>query len=430
MATKSPKKEREVRGTLYGNTLEGPQGIFVFALLSLCLSCCALVVCSDLLTKSGPLRLFLLQLFVIVLCLGWFAFTICDDIKSFFLAWLGACGLCASSVVMLLTQQAIAFWITLSVLAAAAVVEVFSDDDDLEENFFNSIYVLWVVVGVTITLGNTELFDYSKPAMAIREIHLFLDVRYATTAVFLLCMLIKAVVEAFRDGAPDIPPIPDPTMSESSPEESSMLRAVFRPFVILINSILKVLHLFANVVWTLIALFVTYLVRTGVNLANNFFEIISQRRVWRSIIRVVVTFVLTIGLVRIAILASPQVSFYLTNLTSYTTISFHTAGAIALTWTAGLYFFAMFAILVVCKIWSFDDFFNPTLFGGSMILIGLWLAGLVMYGLAQITQLGIVGFGWHGLLSLGVFTLTNSCVVGVVLTIQLIRRLINVDSSE
>ena len=284
------------------------------------------------------------------------------------------------------------------------------------DQFINSLYLLWVVLGAIITLGNTTLFPYARPATAISQITIFLNIRYILTGLFLLVCLVTSIVRAFRGGVRRIPSLPPLTL-DSSVYVRPALAALLKPFDIVVNAMVRLLWFVADTIWKLLALLGTYLGRTGKNLANQLYELVFSKDIWKSIIRVLATFVLVVGLVYGTAWVSPTIWSYLTSNVSYSAALTMDSDMRSF-WQVVAYFLGtLFAILFFFWIWDYEDQVYQALFGGSMIIVGVGLAGLLMYALAQLKTLAIVGFD-----RLGPFTFTILCVVGIVFVGQLVRR--------
>lgn len=409
-----------VQQKTFTNPLEGGAGIVVFLAIVLSLVAVDFVVCSAILPLDPPTKQLILQLFIIVIGLGWYAFTIASEVGDFFVYWLFLAMGCGAPVALVLTQNLYTFWASLVIVDIFAIFIVAGNKTGAWEKFIVSIYALWVVTGAIITLGSTDYFPYAKPAADLKEVHNFLDVRLIITVFLLFIFIIKAIWQAIRKGRPDIPSIPDFTIPDIPRQQVSILATAFRPFVIVINGLLKILQVLTDILWKLLAAAGTYLGRFGANLANQVFDLISQGGVWFDIIRVLLTFFLVIGFSYGAILVSPQVATYLTTDAPFSSISWDAPVTLALKYTIGFFFLSLIGILITCWMWQLDEFAMQTIFSGSIIIVTCALAGGIMYAAARINYLSISGFS-----ALGVFSLLILIVIVAVFFVQIFKRIAN-----
>lgn len=341
-----------------------------------------------------------------------------SDTKDFYGILLLIVFFCGSIISMIIIPNIYSFLLSLLIVNICAILEIIEKNRESLNKFTNSLYLLWVVTGIFVTLGNTYYIPYAKPATEIAHIHYLLDVRYLITIFLFLTLLIKAIWKAIQQGRPDIPSFPDLTLPDIPREQISIIATVFRPFVIVINAFLKTFQTILDILWKLAALVLTYLGRFGKNLANQFFDIITSGNIWISIFRVLLTFFLVVAFTYATILTSPHIILYLTSTTSFASLSTYPQVALALKWMIGFFLLSLFAIIIICLLWEVDEFMLKTVFSGSIILVACSLAGAIMYLTARIQYMNVIGFD-----SLGVFSLVILIVVASVFVFQLIRRI-------
>ena len=210
------------------------------------------------------------------------------------------------------------------------------------------IYVALVVTSIFITVGNTHYFPYAKSAIALSKIHLFLDVRYFISFVFLVLAVGNAVLTAFQAGQPNnIPTLPkNIKLPNVGGDPHSIARAIFQPFVSVLNFIIHdVIVNFIDKILQLIALFLVYLYRTGINIANNFFNLLLKQSLWKSIIRALLSFAMILLFAHGVLLILPHLYFYLTNFNPFSLTL--TRPIISLAWTIGFFLFTFVSIFSV-----------------------------------------------------------------------------------
>lgn len=408
------------------NPLTGLNGIIVFVLLVIAGVGVALAGCSTALGLPVPTELIVIELFTILVALGWIVFTISDNSDMFFRVGAIVAALSGPVIAMVLTLAPILFWLSLVILLVLAVTISLEETESTKiwERIFISIYVAWVVAGITVTLGSTRYLPYATPATAISEVHFLLDARYLLTSLLLLSAVGNAMFKAFEAGWPSISPPPSIGLLNIPDTSDSPNTTLFRPFLVVTNVILLIVDKLTSLLWQLSALVLAYLYRTGVNLADHFYSLITNRIIWRAIGRVLLTFLTTLVFTEAVTLAAPEFHLYLTKVTSLSSISLSIA--IAMVWMGVFALLTLCCVLFICWLWKPGGrFIDPASFGGTMILVALSLSGGVMYVVAKTRILNIIGFD-----SLGLLTLLILILIGSVFLYQMAQRVTGVTAKK
>lgn len=394
-------------------------GIYVFIALVLFNLAVAVLVCSETLTFETFYRQLVIEVSAIIIAIGWFAFA--TDNSSENIQELGVIFLLSSLfvspiVVMILTNSSVAFWISLLLIGIMAVSNALEKVDSAWEKALTLLYVVWVIVGIVITMGQTKFFPYASSAFIPSQVHFILDIRIIVSILFLFLLLIKAVLNSIRSGRPAIPSLPNLQLSDSSDEPNSLIEAILQPIIIVLNVILLAIMKVTETIWQLISSAIVYLYRIGVSLANEFYDLLSNSNVWKSILKTFATFVIIYLFVHAIVFMTPHFISYLTSVESVFSVSIDTV--VSLAYVSGVYLAAFLGMLCVNALWEInDEFLVSSVFCGSMIILAISLAGGIMYGLARIDMLQIVDFK-----SLGLFSLSILIVVGAVFVYQVGRR--------
>jgi hypothetical protein len=283
-----------------------------------------------------------------------------------------------------------------------AAFDALESKKDLWENLLSSLYVVWVVAGIFITLGNTSYFPYAKPIKELSKIHPLLEIRFLLAIILFALSVVHAVNKAFQEKKPAIPLIQKPELRDVS----DSVPPIFRPFVQVLQLILDVLLVVGinilNFIWLGIAKFAAYVVRTGKNLGIHFLNLFVNSKLWKSIIRTLFSFVLILSFTEAILPTLPNlIDYYLRGV--YPFYSLHGGAFIALVKIGGLVLLTFFCIFFIWSFWqhkkSLAEIRDQGSLGLAFILFAFALSGWVMYGLTHFREFKIIGFSSFGLFS-------------------------------
>lgn len=390
---------------VYSGPLDGRTAKVVFISLMLFGVLVAILVCSDSLGLATSTRHLVLSVFVTITACGWFAFTGSEGKDKFFR--LSAVSLLIVSLLVAMTQPEarFAFWLTFLLILSTAIFGALENKKDFWGNLLSSLYVVWIVAGVFITLGNTNYFPYAKPIKELSKIHPLLEVRFLVSIVLLALSVVYAVNKAFRERKPDIPLIQKPELRDIS----AGILAIFRPFVqvlqVILNVLLEIGINIVNFIWLGLAKFAVYVARTGRNLGNHFLNLLLNGKIWKVIIRTLFSFVLTLCFTgAILPMMSRFIDYYLRSV--YPFYSIHGETLVSLIKVGGLSLFTFLCIFLIHSLWqpkkSLAEIWDQGSSGSTFIFVAFWLSGVIMYGLAhfrEIFKINIIGFSSLGLFS-------------------------------
>jgi len=402
--------------------LGGVGAVLYFILLVLLVLLTALVTCSRYFEIPYELKLLTVEFFVIIISIGWFSFTVSKDLGDFQLHMLGLSILVGPIIGMHLLNSAGLFWISLLITTLCAILLVLKSDSVKNHGFWikllTTVYVAWVVVGIIVTLGGKHFFQYASKITILTDIHPYLDLRYLLTGILLTAAVGDAWVNAYRAGLPHIRSLPDLRFKDPRNTPTSFTQAILRPFIIVINVGLLIFQVITNIFWKLIVIVLTYFYRIAVNLANRLFELLSDKNIIIWVARVLVTFILVSLFTRGVIYVSPIALTYLLSTIPFLTLPPDKSALIILT---GFFLMTFLLILCLCTLWDdFDDvYLIPAASYATVILIAFFLTGLFMYGLAEVSQLDIVGFNAK---SPGPFSILILGILGSLFTFQILKR--------
>jgi len=403
-------------------SLDGPlpskAGTIVFVVLGIAGAFVGLLLCSTLLNLQSATKIVIIELFVFFLAAGWLSFSIAYSLDSFLLKAAIITALYLPMVGMILSGLGILFWLTLLLMTFLVVTSVQNEVEVSQpwSKLLVALYAAWVVTGVIVTLGSPKLFGYADAASTLSEFHFLLDARYLLTIVLLLAAFGDAMFKAFGAGLPKLPP--SPTIKPFGSIVESEFPALLRPFFVFLNLFVMIVQALVNLVWQLVGLVVAYLYRTAKNLAQHFYDLVTDTQLVWVIGRVVLTFVVVlIFTLHLAAEASDLV-LYITSQTA----PFSLTGEILV---AILRIF-LFAAMAVGSVLHFSWMWRPikrktnkvvldhAASGGSIILVDLALSGAVLYVLAKTNILSLLGFD-----SVGVFTWLFLLLLGSVFVYHL-----------
>lgn len=414
MATKSQ--------TIIDNKLENPiagsTGVAVFIGLILVGAGIAFVLCSEIVDLPEWIKEVTLQIYCLVISLGWFSFTANKNSKDLFDSLWGLGFLTGVIAGMIINPHPAFFWFSLLAVVGIGIIDILDEVLNGWNLLSACLYITWIVAGAFITLGRTSYLPYASPILAISQIHFLLDIRFLVTGLVLLIFTGKAIIEAFDEGTPTIPSLPQLRLQDIRSASGDFVAAVLQPFVIIINAILVVIQKITNVIWQVIATVAVYLFRTGSNLANHFLDVVLNSRIWLSVFRALYSFIVILSVALIVKSISPSIRSYLVSNTSLSSLSSENMWNIIL--LAGMFAFILILIVSLCKVWRIlDKPLSKAAFGGSMLMITWSLAGGVMYCLKLFDVFKLYGFE-----SFGVYTLLIILIVSSVFIFQIIKRLL------
>lgn len=390
---------------VYSGPLEGRTAKVVFVLLVLFAVLVAILVCSDSLGLATSTRHLVLSVFVTITACGWFAFTGSEGEDKFFRVSVISLLIVSLLVAMTQPDARFAFWLTFLLILSTAILGALENKKDFWENLLPSLYVVWIVAGVFITLGNTSYFPYAKPIKEFSKIHPLLEIRFLISIILFALSVVYAVNKAFRERKPDIPLVQEPALRDISVG----ILAVFRPFVQVLQVILNVLLgigiNIANFIWLGIAKFAVYVARTGRNLGNHFLNLLLNGKIWKVIIRTLFSFVLALCFTgAILPMMSRFIDYYLRNV--YPFYSIHVGNLVSLVKVGGLTLSTFLCIFLIHSLWqpkkSLAEIRDQGSLGLAFIFVAFALSGGIMYSIAhfrEIIKINIIGFSSLGLFS-------------------------------
>ncbi len=395
----------------YSGPFEVRTAFIVLPVLALLGLLVALPLCSNLGGLSDSGKELLLGVFITGLACGWFAFTGTETKVGFVGVFFLSLMIASLLIAMAHSDSGFPFWMALLSMVFTAVVGMLDGEKDRWENLLTSLYIMWVVVGVVVTLGSEDFFQYAKPALKLSEIHPLLELRYLLSVLFLSLSLVHAVRNAFLDDRPKIPVLPSYALPDVSAEMHPILRPVFQALQVVLNLLFLVIITVTNIVWTLLATVAAYFIRTGKNLAFRFYQSLSDGTIWQSIARILLTFGLVFLFARGILPALPKlIRPYLTVDLPFYFKTWDTL--VVLIEIGGLALLVLFCIAFIWALWQNRkgvlEIANQGLFGLAMMVFAFALSGAGMYGMARINSLDIVSFR-----SLGLFLFLAIVFVGL-----------------
>jgi hypothetical protein len=399
------------------NPLRGAVGVVLFILLIVLSSWVVFLICGRV-AQSYPIqRTVFTHIYLVTLILGWFAFVVTNDSEEFFIAIVALAATAGLVMAMVITLHPVLFWISLALVVAFAIAAVLDNlnSEGRIQQLLASIYTAWLISGFVVTLGKSSYLLYSTPALKIAHIHYLLDVRYLLSGLALLIFIARALFEAFDEGMPTIPKLPEILLPVSSTQSEIDL---LRPFLIVINSILFVIQKSTGAVWQVVATIATYLFRAGRNLAELVLNLILNGKIWSSIIKVIVTFTSVILVAKVTQLTFPPLVTYLATSTSPLTISHQ--NLINFGFFSLMFMVVLGLIVGLCRIWNVSDApLQRAAFAGTVLMLVWSLTGVAMYALTRFDLLYLYGFR-----SVGAYTLLMGLIVASVFVVQVFDRLL------
>jgi hypothetical protein len=247
-----------------------------------------------------------------------------------------------------------------------------------------------------------------------------LDLRYMLSGVFLILLLLRAVVLAFRKRHPLIPALPLFSFNSAQVKTDSIISITFRPVLIILDVVLLLLQRVVNILWRLLATVFAYLKRIGVNLGNQCYDIISNGSMWLTIVRTMVTYIALIAFAYSVIPLTQDARFYLTVNSSFAELS---SVSIPLVYLGRMLLFFICTLLVIaliCWMWRIKDFSYRLVYCGSLYLVSYAFSAVIVYLLRAYSNLNIVGFS-----SIGLYTTIFATIIILVFVFQLAKRLVD-----
>lgn len=438
MPVNSKTKPKETTPAKLENPLDGATGVAVFTLVVLLGAGVVFITCSETaltfffdwmkwailplsFTEAEKLILPLIQIFCLLIILGWVAFTGSRDGGDFFIGIVVFGLMLIAFVTAVIYPNHISFWASLLILVLMSFIAV-EDKTDFSDDwtkFTAYIYTAWIVSSLFITLGRTSYLPYAEPLVSISQIHFLLDIRILATALILIIFIGKAVIDAADKGIPEIPALPNLKIPElESFAANNLGAAIVNPFINVINAILLVLQKITNLIWYMVATVGVYLYRVGSGLAEYFVKLILESEIWLAIGKTLLTFTFAVIVILGTGYLSPLIKFYLTSDTSFFSISADIFWIIML--LAGGFAGSLCLIVLTGTIWEFKgNLLGKAAFAGSMLLIAWALSAALAYGFNASAFMTLRGFN-----SMGIYSLFIIVIIGLVFLFQVARSVI------
>jgi hypothetical protein len=391
------------------NPLPGLNGIVVFVILGILGAVVDCLVCWTYLNFSNPSKNVIAEIFVVLLLIGWLAFSMAGNVESFIARGLTIVVLYSPLIAMTVIEISPLFWATLLAMVGIAVVTVLNEVETEEPwtKVITAIYAAWVVAGVFVTLGSSRLFGYAESAENLAEFHFLLDARYLITVILLLAAFGEALFNAFEAGLPKLPPSPKLPRLDDAHLSDSAVGMLMRPLFVFANLFIMIADALVTLVWQLIGYIVTYLYRTGKNLAHQFYALITNTKIVKAVGRVIGTFVVVLIYMWFLKAIAPDIVLYLVRTTSLFSLSSEIL--LAMIRLMFLAIFSIGSVLLLTHLWKAGrSALEQAAFGGSTIMVGLALSAALMYLIARTHLIEIVGFESIGILSLLLVLLLGS----------------------
>lgn len=392
--------------------------IFLFVLLVCAGVVTAFVICSDLFDWSVGVKSVILQIYIIVAVFGWFAYSSSMGMSEFQRQLAIVCGVSFPVIGLVMTMHMTFFWITLIVFVILGIYSALNKADAKTEwdTFIVSIYAAWIIVGIVVTVGSTRFLPYAESAIDLANIHIFLNIRFVVTALLIIALVGKALVDAFNGPPIKISPLQSITLSSGVDDSASPFSALLKALLVVLDAVLSVIQKLTNGVWYVMALLAIFIYRTGINLGNHVVDLVKNGGVWIGIFRVVLTYIVIIAFALMTTASSERITSYLNNDTSIFVVSMGDLGTFLL--ATFLFSIAMGFVVLECVIWKLGE--SPlfrSAFGGAMLLVGYALSGYVLYLFGKIDTLHIRGFQ-----TMGLYSLLMLFAVGSVFIYQISKR--------
>lgn len=393
------------------NPFEWRTGVVAFFALVFGGVAVSVIVCSEALSWPETLRFALLKLFIIWTAFGLFAFVACKNRSGFVHSYLATIALAGPVIATMLAESAGTFWVSFCLVGFTSVMKVHSVFKERWKSILVSIYAGGIAVSVFVTVGLT-IRSFARPAQLLAEVFPLLDVRLFVSMVFIMWLGMNAILQTFRAGIPVVKPLPQAPKLGDANLSRPMMDAFLEPLLYVINLISKAFRTLANILWLLIAVFIVFINRTGVNLASHLWSLLFNKEVWRAIMQVL----LTLGVVMLfaaflTLVQSVLVSYLKNNTAFYASISAAIDAATALATIGAFSLLTIFSIIFVCWLLDIGDNIPSSVgYGLSTILVAFSIAGGLMYGLSRIEAWKITGFDSIGLFSLSMVVLLISIV--------------------
>jgi hypothetical protein len=291
------------------------------------------------------------------------------------------------------------FWLTLAAWVLFGILffilgEANSGTFSLEF-FIATVGVAWAISGTIISLGTLSFLPYASPALrGLGSARLLLDLRYSLGLIFLASILIATMIRAFRTQPPTLPTLAAWKIAE--PTAEGIIASAVLPFIGLINVLLLVGCLITDYLLKAVLLVVFYFVEIGSNIVEILRRVFRENPVIVTSAKVIGAFILSV----VALLSARASVFYIIPYLQ----SSNWWSELAELWIVVL----SFAIILLCIggiTRTFIASADCAVVALATLLSVVFVAGLLLYGLARVDFLGIMGFDFPGPFSVAMVAL-------------------------
>ena len=369
------------------------QGITIFATLVFGCFLVAMSCCADGLRSPEWITTTLIQILLISVVFGWYAFATLENQAIFFFRF-ALVSLCTVVILMVLTKQAFLFWLCLAYAAGITCIKVMSETKvkRRQDGVLMGIYTALIVVSAIIYGGSIKEFQYAKPALDLRAVNIMFDIRYCLGCILAIGLIGNSLFEAFEEKPPIVPNLPWVNHVFNPIDGKSMFSAIFKEFfrfgVLLINFIIDHTHRIVNAFWKLIAFIFVYSRRAVENFVSRLWGLVTEKVVIIWVLRITLSFVMLVVLAYTLESEPSKIESYLRS--NDLILAAHTMGMLLIPQFLLAYMF----IHGFCWLWSVrNNYYLQAAHAATVIVVGFSVTGWLMWLLGKcIPPAEIVGF--------------------------------------
>jgi hypothetical protein len=335
-----------------------------------------------------------------------------DEVASGTVALI-ACSAPLARIVWITQRGDTATWsLVLAGIAALLLLGSFLSDDASGLEWLAGI---WATVTSLLQAGQFDVLPYARGALhQIRTLHVALDLRIATTALFAAILFVKATIAAVERGQPEIDDLPLFRIPPPEPDWPPVLTAVILPFLVIGDALFRAFQAVVNLLWKLAATVAVFFYRIGEEIVETIDALFSSTRLLGAILKTLGTMLGSLLTIMLLFRAARSLPAYIR--------SERLLGQV-MPLVEALYFLLLAWLVATCVCWILgkrrepEELWLTAPFVVSNFIAIVFIAGIVLFALARIDRLALNGFRSVGLFS-GILIL----LVGVGIPAWITRR--------
>ncbi len=296
-------KNRHVHTTHY--PVSGKNGRLLFSILVLTIFLVLLYSCLPSIPTWAIAPQIMMTILLFVLSGFVVSFSLANEYKEFFEKFFLIVVLCGPLICYIAFSPIIIFYILsfFIITIYALYMATWRQDRDIRyDKIMESIYVVWIITGIFITIYNVGLFPQHEAISRALDLEMLkdfgisidsktfkniLDIRILMSIIFGLLLGVASLIEAFNRPLPEFENICNLPKIYLKSTTNKIIMLIAEPSLKVAELLLQSFQLLVNACWKMTATIGAYVYYFTFNFTHNLYLYIANKRIWKGILQVV-----------------------------------------------------------------------------------------------------------------------------------------------